>query len=145
MDRNTTGKVLRGSDGTGLYFFIGILFTVLGTIFLIVGTIVSTRYFVTFDDYEEVEATVTYVDYGTFVTYEYDGKTYENVEIGYKSTTIRPGDSIRVRVNRENPEKITTSADIWAGGLFILISLIFLVIGILMLRKGIFQSLKLKN
>ena len=71
--------------------------------------------------------------YNVFVTYEIDGVTYEDMPYDSYSTTMKVGDTVKIRYNAAEPEVITSGGTVWipviffAFGVFDLIFLVFKV------------------
>lgn len=69
--------------------------------------------------------------YDVFVTYEIDGVTYEDMPYDSYSTTMKVGDTVKIRYNAAEPETITSGGTVWipviffAFGVFDLIFLVF--------------------
>lgn len=67
-----------------------------------------------------------------YVTYQYDGVEYEDISLGFYSSSMRKGQSLEVLCDSNNPEKIRSQSGLTfvqivlysLGGVFILIGLI---------------------
>ena len=68
--------------------------------------------------------------YDVFVTYEIDGVTYEDMPYDSYSTTMKVGDTVKIKYNAAEPEIITSGGAVWIPVIFFALGafdLIFLV------------------
>ena len=109
------------------------VFTLLGGVFLGIGVIAFIIMVVMFfatqatiRNSDVVDAQITDIThrgdrYRTYVTYEYKGATYQDVQLNFHSSTMYKGKIIQLYVNRDNPEKVSVKT----GFPFILFPAIF--------------------
>lgn len=65
------------------------------------ATIVDIKEDVEYDDFDDEYET----DYTVFVSYEVDGKKYENVKLSYYTSSMRIGNPVTIYCDPENPSE----------------------------------------
>lgn len=79
--------------------------------------------------------------HSVWVEYEYDGKVYKDVQLNEYSSGMRRGKKITILVDPENPERVSTKfGTVLAGGLLILMGVIFFCVGFIPTVVGIRKS-----
>ncbi len=61
------------------------------------------------------------VDYYVYISYEFKGKKYEDIEYDAYSFGVSEGKTITVKVDENNPTHVYTSSWNMAGGIFMLV------------------------
>jgi hypothetical protein len=124
--------------GFSIFAVVGLLVLIIGVVRLISGVIFMHKAV-------QVEATVSSIDatrtgsgnnakisYTPFISYEYKGKTYENVVLNEYNATMKVGGKITVSINPDNPSEVQADSNIYvANFLMILIGAIFASVGLI--------------
>ena len=125
-----------------------IIFFSLGVVFILVGLIIYLCFF-NYQNKIETTGTITKIsayrndndsDYDVYVSYNVNGKDYENILNGYASNFYE-GKKIKIYYDKDNPNKIGMKSLDLLFLIFPSIGLIFLIIGGL----GIFVKVKKKR
>lgn len=101
-------------------------------------------------EYETISAEITDIvaqkvgtqyTHDVYVTYTYDGKTYENIRLNVYSSSMYIGQTIDIQCNREHPERIKGKLSIgepgiWITGLGVAFVFAGLAAGIAFLKVG---------
>ncbi len=128
---------------------LGIMFTILGAVSLIVA-IISTAYnLIKYDKADTVDATITIIEryedeHYVFVSYTYDGEYYEDVRISFYSSSMYEGEHLELLVDPNNPGHVTSRAMMFLLLIPAIEGLIFLTIGSIFLAIT-FKAEKLKK
>ena len=150
---------VRSSRGNRGSKYATIVFMVVGTIFLFVGIsqILSGVFLLKNsgdnEDYVEISAVISDIiveqdsdgeyDHEVYLTYTYDGVTYENKRFNMYDSSMYEGKEIDILCDPENPEKITSKFGLKLpaiilfiiGGLFTFVSIIVIIVMICTLKK----------
>lgn len=96
--------------------FLLVFLLIFGLIFCSIGTIPTVALWNKTKDWVEVPAVLSEVEIwrshtkriamSAKVTYEYEGKRYEDVSLDYKSTTMKEGEKVKISVNPLQPEQM---------------------------------------
>lgn len=79
--------------------------------------------------------------HSVWVEYEYDGKVYKDVRLNEYNSGMYTGKEITILVDPKNPQKASTEYGlIFAGGVFLLMGVIFSCVGIIPIIVGIKRS-----
>ena len=127
-----------------LEYLVWIIFASLGLIFIVVGLVVYLCFF-NYQNKIETTGTITKIsaypnDNDVYVSYNVNGKDYENILNGYASNFYE-GKKIKIYYDKDNPNKIGMKSLDLLFLIFPSIGLIFLIIGGL----GIFVKVKKKR
>lgn len=135
-----------------MFFF---LFLIAGVALLIAGIIVLCSGMRFRKDAVEVSAVITNVEtYGSgddthhsvWVEYEYDGKTYDNVRLNEYNSGMYTGKEITVLVSPKDPGRASTQfGTVFAGGILLLMGVIFTSAGAIPIAMGIRRSFLQRN
>lgn len=87
----------------------------------------------------------TKTNHETYVTYEVDGFTYENIHLGYYSNSMYVGKSITIYYNPKDPTEIKVKNSMVVPPIMLVMGLIFLAVGIFLLFGGKKNSKLKKN
>lgn len=127
-----------------------LLFFIAGIALLIAGIIVLCSGIRFRKDAVEVSAVITDIEtyssgddthHTVWVEYEHDGKTYDNVRLNEYNSGMYTGKEITVLINPKDPRKVSTKfGTVFAGGILILMGVIFTVVGIIPIVMGIRRS-----
>lgn len=72
------------------------------------------------------------MSYAVYVTYTYEGKTYEKIRLGGYSSSMFVGKSISLLCDPENPDKVQTASDLWVVVIVLmLMGIVFSCVGII--------------
>lgn len=123
---------------------LGIIFTAIGFLFVIIALCFLITEAVNKDQYEEISAVITSIekyprsdentDYDVLVEYEYGGNIYSDISLNYYSSSMYEGKRISVMVDTNAPGKVHTSASyLLFIAIFGGIGLVFVIIGISLL------------
>ncbi len=109
---------------------------IIGIILIIASLVINYHVNDRYDNWVEVDSTITSVDCHqhknrckVFITYTYDGQTY-NVQSSYSSNLMKKGDTLPIKVNPDNPSKQT------AQGFYTMVFLAMLFMGIIIIISG---------
>lgn len=115
------------------------IFGILGIVLLAVGVLLLTSGIKFGKNAVEIQAVITDIQtyrsgddthHSVWVEYEYDGKVYKDVQLNEYSSGMRRGKKITLLVDPENPERVSTKfGTVLAGGLLILMGVIFFCVG----------------
>lgn len=117
-----------------------IVFSLIGVVMIVVAIIIGVNAVNKKKSYLPVDATITEIDsyrdsdgdvsYKVYVSYRVKGKWYDNVSLGYYSSSMDVDDVIEVFYNPENPGKITSLTGMWIGaGICGLMGIVFFCVG----------------
>lgn len=130
-----------------LIFFI---FGILGIVLLAVGAAILNSGIEFRKNAVETKAVITDiqtygsgddVNHSVWVEYEYDGKLYKDIRLNEYNSGMHVGKKITILVDPKNPQKVSTEYGlILAGGLLILMGVIFSCVGIIPTIVGIRKS-----
>ena len=132
----------RKGNAASVDFILGLVFSIIGSVFVIVAVCFAVFQVQFEKGAEETNAVITRIEsyrdgqgdshHNVYISYEADGQTYEAVLESYVSSWYE-GKTIEVLVSRDNPREIRAAATSW---LFVLIfgpvGFIFAVIAIIM-------------
>ena len=114
---------------------IGGIFTALGAISFIVLAILCVNVNKFNKTAKEVTAVITDISYSrdsdgerhgsAFVSFEFDGKEYNDVRLNYFSSSMNEGDEITLLVNPEKPRNVRVKGEV----LYIILPVIFVLAG----------------
>lgn len=109
-------------------FSIFIVFLVVGCLLFGGGFYCGINLLVTLSKLVPVTATITEINtysdsHDVFVTFSYDGETYENVELNFWDTSFEEGGEIEIFVNPDNPSEIFSSTP------YIILTVVLFVFG----------------
>ncbi len=140
-------------NANSVLMLIGIIFSVIGTVFLVAGIAVLISYNTFIDNAVQTEAEITRIesdsykrngkthnDYDVWVEYEADGEIYEE-ELNYYSSGMYEGKKINIYYEPDNPSEIITSQKLFEaifmmiGGIFAILGIIFIIINIKASRR----------
>ena len=117
-----------------MVLFCGI-FLVVGAIFTVVGIAMALADFSFRERAEEITAEITIISsyrdtdgdrrHNVYVTYQYDGRVYEDIELNFYRSGMYEGQEIPLLCDPENPGHVKSP-----GGM-LLLEMVFLLIGIL--------------
>ena len=104
-----------------IFRFGGAVFTFIGVILIVL----SIFYIVSYDKCEgELYVTKKNGKQIAYITYEYDGRLYENIALSYHNAfTMKNGNTCTVYISSDNPDKPKTT--IWGLGVFTVLIGIF--------------------
>lgn len=84
-----------------------------------------------------VSGTRKHRSHTVYVTYQYDGETYEDVRFNEYDSGMRKGKTIKILIDPEDPEHVSSQYGmIFAGGVLIFMGVIFFCIGFIPLMVG---------
>lgn len=135
----------RKSNGTGTFKTIGIVFTVLGIIFLMIPVGVTINQSNYDEKYDAVQAIITDIEtyrsgddthHTTYVSYEYGGKSYNNVSLSFYSSDMYEGQRYTIYLDPSDP----ASPKAKMGGAVVLV---FAIMGVLFTVAGLSLFLSL--
>ena len=117
------------------------LFFIIGIVMLLVGAIVLSVGFISVANSEETEAVIVDLsadgEKTAYVSYNYDGETYNNVKTGFYSSNMKCGEKLTVYVDKNNPERIVNTYFFYIfGGVWSGIGVIFAVVGFVLKKKS---------
>lgn len=123
----------------------GVVFTIIGLITLAIAIVLVVLHINFVANSDEVEAIVTDV-YETrdsdgdrvthvFVTYEYEGNVYSNINYNGIGTSVL-GETVTIKVNRDDPRDISGGSSLLVAGFLCIFTLAFGGIGISTLKKS---------
>lgn len=111
------------------------IFLVVGAIFTVVGIAMALADFSFRERTEEITAEITIISsyrdtdgdrrHNVYVTYQYDGRVYEDIELNFYRSGMYEGQEISLLCDPENPGHVKSP-----GGM-LLLKMVFLLIGIL--------------
>lgn len=118
-----------------------VLWAVLGTAMLIGGIIYlvngiwfqqsAVKITAEIVDIQSYEGSDGEMDYNTFVTYEYNGVSYERISLGEYSSNMYIGKKMNLLCDPNNPQHIMSTFGIYfAGGGLLLIGIVFILMPI---------------
>ena len=121
--------------------FTRILMTFIGIILIVIGTAVSTLQAVSYGEekttavitgFEEVidDDAVGTEQTVTLVSYEIDGKKYNNIQLGQYEEQWKVGDKLTLLYNKDSPMEVRTKTMTYIGVIIILASFPFIIIGV---------------
>lgn len=126
------------------------IFTAIGIVMLIGGCVWAGNFISFKSTAEEISGTITRIEsyrdadnelsHRVYVSYQYDGKTYEDISLGYYSSGMYEGEEIELLCDPEKPGRVKTSfSNIMVSLVFVLIGTVFTLIGgiplVVMARK----------
>lgn len=139
---------------------LGAIFAVIGLIFVTIALCFLITEAVSKDRYEEITAVITSIeryprsdentDHDVRVEYEYGGNIYSGISLNYYSSSMYEGETIRVMVDADEPEKVHSPASsLLLTAIFGGLGLVFAVIGLSLLisirRKGLLKKRLIKD
>ena len=131
---------------------IPVSFTFIGVVLFVVGIFWLTSSLRFMESAVEISGRITDIDsyrdadgdmrHTVYVTYEYDGKRYENVSINSYSSSMAEGKEISLYCDPDNPQRVQAGSMLYFGpAIFLGIGLVFTVVGgiclISIVRKSI--------
>lgn len=147
---------LKFKNANSVLLLIGILFSVIGTAFLVAGIAVLIGHNTFIDNAVQTEAEITriesdsyrrngktHTDYDVWVEYEVDGEIYEE-ELGYYNSSMNEGDIIDVYYDPDNPSDVSSGSKILEL-IFILIGGVFAVLGVILIIVNILSGNRRKK
>lgn len=130
--------------------FVFPIFLIIGVVFLAVGIALLNSGIKFRKNAVETKAVITDiqthrsgddVNHSVWVEYEFDGKVYEDIRLNEYNSGMHVGKEITILVDPKNPQKVSTEYGlIFAGGVFILMGVIFSCVGIIPIIVGIKKS-----
>ncbi|MEG0614397.1 MAG: DUF3592 domain-containing protein [Oscillospiraceae bacterium] len=148
-------EIAAKKSGNGEIILMGILFVVLGAAALIFSLVLMNQHTQFMKTAIETNATITNITstrrtnnssshtkrkHTVYISYEVDGKEYDTT-LKHFNSSMDVGDEVPVYYNPKNPEKIQGMSSNFVEYLFAGVSILFIVIGILIL----FFTLKKKK
>ncbi len=121
--------------------FTRILMIFIGIILIVIGTAVSTLQAVSYGE-EKTTAVITgfeeFIDDDavgteqtvTLVSYEIDGKKYNNIQLGQYEEQWKVGDKLTLLYSKDSPREVRTKTMTYIGVIIILASFPFIIIGV---------------
>lgn len=147
---------LKLKNANSVLLLIGILFSVIGTAFLVAGIAVLIIHNTFMDNAVQTEAEITLIesesyrrngkthtDHDVWVEYEIDGEVYEE-ELGYYNSGMNEGDKIDVYYDPDNPSDVSSGSKILEL-IFILIGGVFAVLGVILIIVNILSGNRRKK
>lgn len=126
------------------------IFLIVGIVFLAVGIGVLYSGIRFRMNAVETQAVITEIEtyrsgddthHSVWVEYEYDGKEYKDIRLNVYNSGMHVGKEITILVDPKNPQKVSTEYGlIFAGGVFLLMGVIFTCVGIIPIIVGIKRS-----
>ena len=121
--------------------FTRILMIFIGIILIVIGTAVSTLQAVSYGEekttavitgFEEVidDDAVGTEQTVTLVSYEIDGKKYNNIQLGQYEEQWKVGDKLTLLYSKDSPREVRTKTMTYIGVIIILASFPFIIIGV---------------
>lgn len=126
---------------------IGGIFTALGAISFIVLAILCVNVNKFNKTAKEVTAVITDISYSrdsdgerhgnAFVSFEFDGKEYNDVRLNYFSSSMNEGDEITLLVNPEKPRNVRVKGEVLYIILPVIFGVVFGTVGAILLIAGL--------
>ncbi len=137
-------KKIKVSNANISFFYV---FLVVSIILLCGGLTFGIYYGYSLTNYQETQAVITEIeeiydaennetDHRVFVSYNFNGTSYENVSLGYWQTGYRVGDEITIYCNKNSP------TDIMMREIVIIVPIVLLGMGAIFFLLSIFPIIK---
>lgn len=118
------------------------IFTAIGIIMIICAGVLAWNFMSFQSNAEEISGIITEIEsyrnsdhelsHRVYVSYQYDGKEYEDVSLGYYSSGMYEGKEIELLCDPEKPWSITTSfSGIMGSIVLLLIGIVFVLISVI--------------
>ena len=117
-----------------------LIFSIIGLIFMVVGTVICLKVFdysdqveataiiTDFESYQEYHNGKTHIHYKTYLTYEVEGFSYTNVVSMY-SSSWNVGDEIEIYYDIDDPQNVGSKDADWALLVIPFLGLVFFALG----------------